>query len=70
MTRATLMPPPPGSYVALLSRTLCVGLTLSAAPKTSIVGLSVMVRTGVVIRHAFPPAAALDSVISLFDHGG
>jgi molybdate transport system regulatory protein len=28
-----------------------------------------MVRTGVVIRHAFPPAGALDSVVSLFDHG-
>ena len=39
-TRATLMPPPPGSKSSFSVRVLCVGRTTSATLDTSMVGLS------------------------------
>ena len=43
ITRATLTPPPPGSYFSLDVRTLWVGRTRSVSLETSMVGLSVSV---------------------------
>ena len=43
MTRATLMPPPPGSRRCVLPRSLATGKILSTTVERSIAGLGVIV---------------------------